>query len=72
MTLGEKLITIQKRLTRDIVSTFQQTGVDASLGLLILDGVRTDLMEDEFKSLLERSSLAQLEKNEIEPECPQG
>lgn len=64
MTLGEKLITTKNRLYRDICNIFQEAGIDVSLGVLILDGVKADLMDLGYEALLERLATQQKEKGE--------
>lgn len=43
MTNSEKILFIRKNITEYCIGLFDQTGVDAGLGVLIIDAVRSDV-----------------------------
>lgn len=52
MNLGEKLIYIQTEIKNIVLQKFGQYGVDAHLGVLILDAVKSDLYRIALDSAL--------------------
>lgn len=64
MTLGEKLLTTKNRLYRDICNILQQAGIDVALGVLILDGIKADLIDLGYEAVLERLASQQEPKEE--------
>lgn len=53
--LGEKLLHVENQLYRDICNIFQQSGIDASLGVLILESVQSKLLKLGTEALLQRA-----------------
>lgn len=70
LTLGEKLLTAKNRLYRDICNFFQASGIDVALGVLILDGVKADIMDLGYEAALERLAAPAPERNERKEENP--
>lgn len=70
MTIGEKLIHIQTQTKNTILQLFAQYGVDAHLGTLILDAVKSDLYKIALDSALAMATAPQAEEcaNEEETE----
>lgn len=70
MNLGEKLIYIQTEIKNIVLQKFGQYGVDAHLGTLILDAVKSDLYKIALDSALAMATAPQAEEcaNEEETE----
>lgn len=64
MTLGEKILTTKNRLYRDICNVMHSTGMDVSLGLVVLDAVKADIMALGYEAALE--TIAQEEEKEAQ------
>lgn len=68
MILGEKILTIKSRLSREVFTAFQAAGVDPVMGCVLLDAIKADLMELGYRGALEEKVEKESEKDAADGE----